>query len=471
LRAREVDWIADPEKWTLVKTPVSGKEYICNAPPVIEKVVGVISKGMEDLKANPENFIGLFFQSEMLEWPEDEQEYKIVKRGAGFHMKEKPDGKFTWVRAIYQALPADVSVEPDAYTDEKLMSFQGNALPATRMPGRGQGCADVPSLDLIEHPHPMDVAQGAVGDCWLLSAISAAAEFKGVIEKLFEKTPDLHKRPLETFNKYTITLYDLSGPDWKPVDVIIDERLCSRKNGSGLLGADPTDEGELWACYLEKAMAAHCGGWDEIDGGNCIHAWRMMFGSKYVYTFNRTKDTLGFTCRGTFNPNDNVWEQLDNSPNKGFRGLWPMVWPEVGGGGDIDFVANWDEFFTRLEAWDKANFIMACGSEGDDDDKMVEGIVQGHCYTLISACKKPAGVNVDLVKVRNPWGKGEFKTGKWDDDGPGWKDHPEVKDFLKPDLGKDDGIFWMDKEELFDHFQTFYLCAVDMATMQSDVEI
>ena len=38
-----------------------------------------------------------------------------------------------------------------------------------------QGCADLSLLDLMDDVDPNDVGQGRVGDCWLLSAISALA--------------------------------------------------------------------------------------------------------------------------------------------------------------------------------------------------------------------------------------------------------------------------------------------------------
>ena len=47
---------------------------------------------------------------------------------------------------------------------------------------------------------------------------------------------------------------------------MVDERLAAKADGSGLLGCSPSDDGELWPCYLEKAVACHCGGWDKIDG-------------------------------------------------------------------------------------------------------------------------------------------------------------------------------------------------------------
>ena len=51
-------------------------------------------------------------------------------------------------------------------------------------------------------------------------------------------------------NKYTVTLFDLTT--WLPVDVVVDERLAARPDGDGLLGCSPSEDGELWPCYVEK---------------------------------------------------------------------------------------------------------------------------------------------------------------------------------------------------------------------------
>jgi len=436
--------------------------YSYHHEPTIEEKCEPISKGIAQLKEDPELSDGLFYQSNMVEWPEDQQKYHLVKRtGSGFQFKPQPGGGFTWVQAEYEALAKEVEPKPDMFTDS--MSFGGYALPEPRLPGRGMGCNDVPSIKLIDHAHPRDVSQGKVGDCWLLCAMSAVAEYKGIIKSLFKNTPSFADRPLETWNEYTITLYDLSTPEWQPVDVVVDERLCSNPDNSSLLGAQPSVAGELWVCYLEKAIAAHCGGWDEIDGGTCSHAWRLLLGCRDVYTFKLKEE--GFACFGTFNPNTGEWEQLANSPHKGFQGLWPMAWPEVGGGGDLSLKVSRDDFFSRLNDWDDADFIMACGSSGDDDSTHKEGIVLGHAYTLLECIHNPGGVEVDLVKLRNPWGKGEFTAGKWTDDGAGWEEHPEVKAVCNP-RDHDDGVFWMEKDELFEYFGTFYLCALDMSTLQ-----
>ena len=89
-------------------------------------------------------------------------------------------------------------------------------------------------------------------------------------------------------------------------------------------------------------------------------------------------------------------------------------------------------------------------------------VTAGPSDTVLTCVSKVAGTEFDLAKVRNPWGSGEFESGLWDDDGPGWEEHPEVKEALKPDLGVDDGVFWVSKEEFFKYFHTVYLSASDM---------
>lgn len=47
----------------------------------------------------------------------------------------------------------------------------------------------------------------------------------------------------------------------------------------------------------------------------------------------------------------------------------------------------------------------------------------------------------NLVKLRNPWGSGEWK-GDWSDKSDLWTD--ELREYVGFDGDKDDGIFWMD---------------------------
>jgi len=446
----------DAGKWAFTSTEYDGSYGMIGGQPVMIEKTGPIQEGLDLLKSSPEKYLSLMHQTSMKDWPSDQQQYTLVERKKQrIVVTPAPGGGFTYVEGKYQCLPP-VEVHHDSYTDS--LSYQGASCSQGKQPGRGQGVADVPTLNVIKDVDPNDVLQGGVGDCWLLSAMSALAEFGGGVKTLFRKTPGIESMPNEKENKYIVTLYDLKT--WEPVDIEIDERLAGSASGSGLQGCSPSHSGDLWAPYIEKAVAIHCGGWDKIDGGQCTHAWRMLTGCKEQYTFMPDASGL-YGSFGAWNPNEGRYEQLANSPHEGFRGLWPMSWPEVGGGGDMMMKITTDQLFERMCAWDDENFIMGAGTKAGSDTQATDGIVDGHAYTIIDCVDNAGGTEFDLIKVRNPWGQGEFKSGMWDDDGPGWAQYPQVKEALKP-VAADDGIFWVDKEEFFKYFKTIYLCAKNM---------
>eukprot|EP00930_Biecheleria_cincta_P078619 TRINITY_DN6616_c0_g1_i1.p1 TRINITY_DN6616_c0_g1~~TRINITY_DN6616_c0_g1_i1.p1 ORF type:complete len:664 (-),score=114.45 TRINITY_DN6616_c0_g1_i1:202-2193(-) len=462
-RTKHVDWTkAQPSNWKFRTREFNGNYTLSSFdPPQVVLTSGPLMKGLRNVKSNPSSFQGVFYQSDMATFPAKDQEYSLVQRSKGnMSVEELDDGGFTWMEAMYNVLPKvpKAKIQPDRYTDS--MTYEGTRLGKPWCPGRGDGCADIPSLTVIGDVDPFDVMQGGVGDCWLLCAMSAMAEFPGAIRQLFRNTDDIDAMPKKSFNTYTITLTDLST--WEPVDIIIDERLCTKANGQELLGCQPSCTGDLWACYLEKAVAIHCGGWDKICSGQCTHAWRILTGCMDQYVFEQEDDGR-WTCGGDFNPNTQQWERTANSREEGFQGCWPMAWPEVGGGGRRGSKMSSMQLFDRMCAWDDVNYIMAAGSSGKSDKEKTDGIVDNHTYTVLTCVKDVAGSGFDMIKVRNPWGSGEFENGKWDDRGPYWKKYPKVKTALNPTLGIDDGIFWMERGEFFKYFRTVYLCALDMS--------
>jgi len=303
----------------------------------------------------------------MVEWPAGEQKYTLIcrKNTKGYTPEAVRGGWQAVVMAQYQALPpvADIGRARDNFTD--MATFRGTMLHSANnpplYPGRGMGIGDDPKLKLMADVDPSDVSQGGVGDCWLLAGISALAEFDGAVHKLFRKTPNVALMPLSTPNQYTVTLFDLKT--WTPTDVTVDERLCAAPSRPGLLGSTPSKDGELWACYLEKAVAAHCGGWDKIDGGQCTRAWAMLTGCKHQYSIKKSGG--GWKCFGWYNPNEKRFEPMANSPHEGFQALWPMAWPAVGGGGDLSLELSDEELFERLCAWDDEDYILGAGTKGD----------------------------------------------------------------------------------------------------------
>eukprot|EP00929_Paragymnodinium_shiwhaense_P012636 TRINITY_DN12004_c0_g1_i1.p1 TRINITY_DN12004_c0_g1~~TRINITY_DN12004_c0_g1_i1.p1 ORF type:complete len:1151 (-),score=313.44 TRINITY_DN12004_c0_g1_i1:75-3527(-) len=451
----------DPNKWEYDAR--DGWMIALSTGNTVEPIeVNSKRQAMAMVQQEPHKYFGCMWVQEGYSGPAT-----VYPRGCGFYEggfvrnDRQPDATGA-MKASYQVLPSQVTVDPDDYTESCLSRYQGRRM-TSKMPGRGQGVLDSPGLKIVKDVQPSDVCQGGVGDCWLLSAISAMAEFDNAIQTLFKKRDDLFMPPNDSFNKYTIQLYDLRT--WKPVDVVVDERLIWDDSRGDLLGCKPGPEGDMWACIIEKACAAHCGGWDKIDGGQCTHAWRMLTGTKEVYSIQY--DSGRYRCFGSFNPNEQRWEQLANSPHDGFQGLWPMKWPEASGGEGMDYSCDEVELFEKMCMWDASNFIMGAGTKSGSDTNKTDGIVDGHAYTIIACISNAGGSGFDMVQVRNPWGSQEFECGGWVEGGPNWRRHPEVFEACGRPEKRNDGIFWMQRESFFTYFQTIYVCCKDMAKFVS----
>ena len=89
-----------------------------------------------------------------------------------------------------------------------------------------------------------DIAQGALGDCWLLSAFACLTEFPGTIENLFD-TKEVNIR-----GRYSVRLFDGRSQKW--VVVTVDDCFPCSAQGTPLF-AQPKDN-EIWALVLEKAV-------------------------------------------------------------------------------------------------------------------------------------------------------------------------------------------------------------------------
>jgi hypothetical protein len=460
-------------RWKLLKLRNSGSVSFETLGRTEEVKGKSIRNGIEKFKANPGKYLAMTYQTN-----ESQNKYNLIHRAGT--KKYEPQGLSDkgWMTVLlheYESLPPyKNNILPKEYRDEYTddMSYGGyklhhnNNLPV--LPGRGMGIGDSPNLKIIGDVDPSDIEQGSVGDCWLLSGISSLAEFDGAVKHLFRKTKNLDKRPFEGPNMYTITLWDLTT--WKEVDIVVDERLCVTANGSGhLLGSKPSKDDEFWVCYLEKALAIHCGGWDKISGGQCTHAWALMTGCKEQYTITKNKETGGYICMAKYNPYKKKWLKHGNSPHDGDKSMYQVAWPEVGvgGGEDRDKELNEDELFLEMCAWDEVNYIVGAGTTGTSDENETDGMVDNHAYSVIESVSNVAGTGIGLIKVRNPWGRGEIEDGMFDDDGPGWDEYPQIKFALNPVVA-DDGIFYLTKEEFFKYFQTVYLSASNMTQFKED---
>ena len=171
----------------------------------------------------------------------------------------------------------------------------------------------------------------------------------------------------------------------------------------------------LWVMLLEKAWAKVHGGYLNINSGLTREALHDLTGAPSVTYFND--------------------EGTDEE-------RWKMI---------LDGV--------------KLGYILAAGSkdlmgDGKDNQEKISGIVGSHAYSLLHAVElKQINSNkyevmtnndhaykqknvVRLIKLRNPWGKGEWK-GAWSDDDKCWNDSLRKQLNIK---NENDGLFYMPYE-------------------------
>lgn len=98
--------------------------------------------------------------------------------------------------------------------------------------------------------------------------------------------------------------------------------------------------------------------------------------------------------------------------------------------------------------------MIASSQPGSDTNQLASGIVMGHAYTFLGAYElQVQGQVVRLVKLRNPWGKGE-SNGKWSDKDGRWQYvSTEEKRRIGFEGNPDDGIFFMKYSDFIRDFR------------------
>ena len=74
-----------------------------------------------------------------------------------------------------------------------------------------------------------------------------------------------------------------------------------------------------------------------------------------------------------------------------------------------DEIKSRDKFFEMLCQSDRRNYTMMSACRGEGEEQHENGLVSGHAYSLIDVFKiKHEGKVLRLLKLRNPWGSGEW---------------------------------------------------------------
>ena len=71
-------------------------------PPEFLEVEGPLKDGEKKLKTAPHDFEGMMYQTNMKDWPADQQRYKLVKRtGSGYSFTPGTSPDFTFMQAAH----------------------------------------------------------------------------------------------------------------------------------------------------------------------------------------------------------------------------------------------------------------------------------------------------------------------------------------------------------------------------------
>ncbi|KAF8210804.1 hypothetical protein K438DRAFT_1664769 [Mycena galopus ATCC 62051] len=277
---------------------------------------------------------------------------------------------------------------------------------------------DTPQF-FIDGANSNDIMQGALGDCWFLSALATMSTAEGLIEK-FCVARD------EEIGVYGFIFF--KDDHWVPV--IIDDLLytaipkyeelnssekalyhndkelynkAARKGSQTLYFAKSGTDGETWVPLIEKAYAKLHGDYASLSGGYACEAIEDLTGG--VSSYIQSKDILDI---------DKFWT-------------------------DELMKANKDRLFGCY-------FQGLDGTRSGDPQAKIFGLIGNHAYSVLRAVEVKGK---RFVVIRNPWGKSEW-TGPWSDGSKEWNaEWLEILPILGHVFG-DDGEFVMEYSDFLD---------------------
>lgn len=335
-----------------------------------------------------------------------------------------------WTCHVYK-VPLPSHDDMQLFEDDFAETEQAGADPCEWLrAGRGEGFSDEERLALYSTVSPDDLAQGGLGDCWLISAFATMAEYP---EKLMQV---IQQKALAPDGMYQVNLFSFAQQRF--VQIQIDDRMPTVRGHSKY--CQLSHQGELWPCLLEKAFAKHMGGYQHIQGGWSIFAFGAMTGCTDLLCINQSSDGETWGVKAP------KWTQ---------DVMLSAAW-----GPDLETRSS-EDLLHLLAGYAHQNFLMCCGSSaGKDTEMSAQGIVQGHAYSLLGVVENVAGTGIDLVQLRNPWGHQEW-SGDWSDKSELWEENPEIAQQLGHKTG-DDGMFWMAWEDFCTNYKAIFVCRQDM---------
>ncbi|XP_054018453.1 calpain-9 isoform X3 [Dryobates pubescens] len=193
------------------------------------------------------------------------------------------------------------------------------------------------------------------------------------------------------------------------LDVMIDDRLPTFKDR--LVFLHSAEHNEFWSALLEKAYAKLNGSYEALKGGSTIEAMEDF----------------------------------------------------TGGVGEMYEVKKApDNFYEILEKALKRCSMVGCSidtsSAAESEAKTPFGLIKGHAYSVTGIDEVSyRGRQVQLIRIRNPWGQVEW-NGPWSDNSLEWRSVSPSEQRRLSQAAQDDGEFWMKFEDFKVHFDKVEIC-------------
>ncbi|KAK5607969.1 hypothetical protein CRENBAI_007346 [Crenichthys baileyi] len=253
---------------------------------------------------------------------------------------------------------------------------------------------------IVDGASRLDICQGKLSDCWVLSAIASLAMHPDLLKKVVP----LNQSFQDGYNgSFTFRFWQYG--QWE--EVRIDDLLPTLDNKLVFLSSP--ERNEYWSSLLEKAYAKLKGGYRALEMGYPHEAMVDMTGGV----------TEVFTL--------------------------PLV------------LKNLPDLLMNLLA--KGALINCANSKGLIEERNELGILFKHAYSLTAVEKVQTTYGfVDLVRILNPWGNTEW-IGPWSDlKSEEWKMvSPEEQKRLGR-VSREDGEFWMSVLDFQLNFDMMEVC-------------
>mmetsp|Transcript_112711 Transcript_112711/g.283423 ORF Transcript_112711/g.283423 Transcript_112711/m.283423 type:complete len:956 (-) Transcript_112711:89-2956(-) len=337
---------------------------------------------------------------------------------------------------------------------------------------------------LQSKPSSRTICQGLVGDCSLISALSALAEYENKFREpvlsgiIHPKSSSSSSNgcilgselgpAYNEYGQYGCRLF-LNGTTRK---VVVDDTVPVRRDGK-LLCAHSACPQELWVTLLEKSLVKIMGSSFDMQGSNP--------GTDVFHLTGWVPETIPLTSDcDVAHGGGSLGSDATNSGGRSIS--WDEVFSEAAEG----FHAGWCVVCVGTsELADAAPDAEARRLGHIEGVSVSTGLVSRHAYPVLD-CRQLGRHR--LLRLKNPWGRVRWR-GRFSPGDPAWMEAlpgpvsngcPAGKRRLVEALGGsdptaeaevDDGHFWIEWEDVLRYFSHLYLCWAPRALGLHQVDV